>query len=172
MCYVDDVVIEAPNLEDHIERLEKVLACVKRAGLNCKPSKSKILKYSIKYLERMVDKPRPDPDAVEEVLTWNSPKTEHHLLSFLGFSNYYREFINGYADKIYQMQKLMRHKDKKFTWNNAAKDSFQRIKKDLCDAPVLGMPTEEGMYVLDTDESVVAISGILHQEQERNGKTS
>ena len=36
---------------------------------------------------------------------------------------------------------------------------------------MLGMPTEKGMYVLDTDASVVAISGILHQEQEWNGKT-
>ena len=27
------------------------------------------------------------------------------------------------------------------------------------------------MYVLDTDASVVAVSGILHQEQEWNGKT-
>ena len=36
---------------------------------------------------------------------------------------------------------------------------------------VLGMSTEKGMYVLDTDASVVAISGILHQEQEWNGRT-
>ena len=69
------------------------------------------------------------------------------------------------------MQQLMRHKGKKFTWNNAAEESFQRIKNELCEAPVLGMPTEKGMYVLDTDASVVAISGILHQEQEWNGKT-
>ena len=60
---------------------------------------------------------------------------------------------------------------KKFTWNNAAEESFQRIKKELCEAQVLGMPAEKGMYVLDTDASVVAISGILHQEQEWNGKT-
>ena len=40
----------------------------------------------------------------------------------------------------------------------------------MCEAPVLGMPTEKGMYVLDTDASVVAISGIL-QEQEWNGTT-
>ena len=69
------------------------------------------------------------------------------------------------------MQQLMRHKGKKFTWNNAAEESFQRIKKKLCEAPVLGMPTEKGMYVLDMDASVVAISGILHQEKEWNGKT-
>ena len=92
-------------------------------------------------------------------------------MSFLSFANYYREFIKGYADKVYPMQQLMRNKSKKLTWNNAAEESFQRIKKELCEAPVLGMPTEKGMCVLDKDESVVAVSGILHQEQEWNGKT-
>ena len=114
---------------------------------------------------------RPGPDSVEAVLTSKSPKTQHQLMSFLGFANYYREFIKGYADKVYPMQHLMRHKGKKFTWNNAAEESFQRIKKELCEATVLGMPTEKGMYVLDKDASVVAISGTLHQEQEWNGKT-
>ena len=33
------------------------------------------------------------------------------------------------------------------------------------------MPTEKGMYVLDTDVSVVAILRILHQEQEWNRRT-
>ena len=36
---------------------------------------------------------------------------------------------------------------------------------------MIGMPTEKGTYVLETDASVVAISGILHQEQEWNGRT-
>ena len=84
-------------------------------------------------------------------------------MSFPGFANYYREFLKGYADKVYPMQQLMRHKGKKFTWSNAAEESFQRIKEELCEAPVLGMPTENEMYVLDTDASVVAISGILRQ---------
>ena len=160
MRYVDDVVIATLTLEDHIERLDEVLACMKRAGLKCKPSKCEILKDSIKYLGRMVDRHgiRPDPDAVEAVLTWKSPKTEHQLMSFLGFANY-RELIKGYADKVYPKQQLMRHKGKKFTWNNAAEESFKSIKRELCEAPVLGMPTEKGMYVLDTDAAVVAISG-------------
>ena len=122
MCFVDDVVIAIPTLEDHIERLDEVFACMKRSGLKCKPSKCEILKDSIKYLGRMVDKHgiRQNPDTVEAVLTWKSPKTEHQLMSFFGFANYYREFIKGYADKVYPMQQLMRHKGKKCTWNNAA----------------------------------------------------
>ena len=71
MCYVDDVVIATPTLKDHIERLDEVFGCTKRAGMKCKPLKCEILKDSIKYLGRMVDKHgfRPDPDPVEAVLT-------------------------------------------------------------------------------------------------------
>ena len=108
MCYVDDVVIATPTLEDHdhIERLDEVIACMKRSGLKCKPSKCEILKDSIKYLGRMVDRHGigPDSDVVEAVLTWKSPKTKHELMSFLGFANYCREFVKGYADKVYPMQ--------------------------------------------------------------------
>ena len=173
MCYVDDVVIATPTLEDHIERLEEVFSCTKQAGLKCKPSKCEILRDFIKYLGRLVDKHgvRPDPEAVEAVLTWKAPKTDTQLMSFLGFANYYREFIKGYADKIYPMQRLMRNKGKKFTWTDEAQVSFENIKRELCEAPVLGMPTEKGMFVLDTDASVVSISGILHQEQEWNERT-
>ena len=56
MCFVDEVVIATPTLEYHIERLDEVFACMKRSGLKCKPSKCEILKDSIKYLGRMVDK--------------------------------------------------------------------------------------------------------------------
>ena len=114
---------------------------------------------------------RPDPDAVEAVLTWILPKTEHQLMSFLGFANYYMEFIKGYVDKVYPMQQFIGQKGKNFTWNKAAEESFQRIKKELCEVPVLGMPTGKDIYVLDTDASVVAVSGIFHQEQEWNRKT-
>ena len=43
--------------------------------------------------------------------------------------------------------------------------------QELCEAPVLGRTTENGMCILDTDASVVAISGLLHQEKEWNGRT-
>ena len=170
MCYVDDVVIATPTLKDHLERLDEVFTCMKQAGLKCKPSKCEILRDSIKYLGHHVDKHgvRPDPEAV---LTWKAPKTDTQLMSFLGFANYYRELIKGYADKIYPMQQLMRNKGKKFTWTDEAQFSFENIKRELREAPVLGMPTEKRMFVLDTDASVVAITCILHKEQEWNGRT-
>ena len=73
----------------------------------------------------------------------NAIRMDTKLMSFLGFANYYREFIKGYVDKVYQMQKLMRNKRKKFELNEENQAAFENIKRELCEAPVLGMPTEK-----------------------------
>ena len=134
MCYVDDVVIALSTLEDHIDRFAEVFGCMKSAGLKCKPSKFEVVRDSIKYLGRMVDRHvvRPDPQAVEAVLTWKAPRTAKQLMSFQRFANYYREFIKGHADKVYHMQKLMRNKGKKFKWNEEAQAAFDNIKREMC----------------------------------------
>ena len=141
------MVIATPTLEDHIWRLDEVFGCMKQAGLKCKPSKCEILRDSIKYLGRLVDKHgvRPDPEVDETVLTCKTPKTNRQLMSFLGFANYYRKFIKRYADKIYPMQKLTRNKGKKFSWTGDTRVFFENIKRELYEAPVLGMTTENGM---------------------------
>ena len=108
---------------------------------------------------------RSDPDAGEDVLTWKAPRTDTPLMSFLVSAKYYREFTKkmrrqGVPDTA------MHKKRKTFEWNERAQEAW-----DLCEAPVLGMPTEKGMYPLVTEASVVAISGILHQELEWNKRT-
>ena len=82
---VYDVVIATPTLTDHIDSFDEDFDCMKRAGLKCKPSKYEILRESIKYLGRMVNKHglRPDLDAVESVLTWRAPKTDTQKMIFL-----------------------------------------------------------------------------------------
>ncbi|XP_063711546.1 uncharacterized protein LOC134839852 [Symsagittifera roscoffensis] len=65
----------------------------------------------------------------------------------------------------------MRNREKKSELNEESQAAFENIKRELCEAPVLGMPTEKGMYLLETDASVVATLGILHQEREWNGRT-
>ena len=62
-------------------------------------------------------------------------------------------------------------KGKKFWCTDDAQVSFENIERKHCEAPVLGMPTEKEMFVLDTDASVLVISGIIHQEQEWKERT-
>ena len=100
---MDDMVIATPTLADHIDRLDEVFNCMKKAGLKCKSSKSEIFRDSIKYRGRSVDRHgvRPDPEAVKAVLTWKALRTDTQLMSFLGFVNYYREFMKACAEKMY-----------------------------------------------------------------------
>ena len=55
--------------------------------------------------------------------------------------------------------------------NARHQEAFDSVKQALADATALAAPNDEGRFVLDTDASAVAIAGILHQEQEYNGKT-
>ena len=99
---------------------------MKKTGLKTKSSKCEVLRDSIKYLGRMVNRHgvRPDPEAVEAVLTWKAPRTDTQLMSFLQFAKYYREFIKGYADKVYPMQQLMRNKEKSSKVERKSSGSF------------------------------------------------
>ena len=56
----------------------------------------------------------------------------------------------------------MRNKGNKFSGADEAQVSFENIKLEL---------SEKGMFVWDTDLSVLNISGIIYQERERSGRT-
>ena len=68
------------------------------------------------------------------------------------------------------MQELLK-KNQHFCWEERHQEAFDSVKQALYDATTLAAPNEQGRFVLDTDASTVAIAGILHQEQEYNGKT-
>ena len=171
LCYIDDVIIATETLEEHFVRLREVLTCIKDAGLKLKPTKCEILKESVKYLGRIIDETGvyPDPEQVQTVQDWHVPRNHKEMQSFLGLTNYYREFIVNYAEKAKPLTDLTKT-TLEYVWSPEAQTSFELLKKELCSAPVLALPNEEGMFYLDTDASEVAISGILHQEQEWNGK--
>ena len=70
------------------------------------------------------------------------------------------------------MQQLMRNKGRKFSWTDKPQISFGNSKREVFEAPVFGMLTEKGVFMLDTDASVFAISGILHRNKNGMGGLS
>ena len=132
LCYVDDILIATKTVDQHLERLSSVFQKLAKAGLKLKPKKCVIMSKSIKYLGRIIDQDgcRPDPEAVEVVKNWQAPKDMSTLRSFLGFANYYREFIKDYAEKISPLQDLVK-KDKPWEWHQVHQDTFEMLKKLL-----------------------------------------
>ena len=171
LCYVDDILIATNTVEQHIERLDEVFTCLKAAGLKLKAAKCKLMETHVKFLGRVVSEEGIQPDIadVEKIRNWETPDSKTKLESFIGFANYYREFIKNFADIVSPLNKY-KGKNQEFGWDDDAQEAFDKLKLALTTAPVLALPDEEGHFVLDTDASRVAISGILHQWQTINGK--
>ena len=172
MANIDDRVIATETIEDHLERIREVFECLNEAGSKMRAEKCDFMRTETKYLRRVVSAEgiKPDPAAVSKIQEWMPPRNKEELQSFLGFANYYRDFIPFHAAKVQPMQELLR-KNQRFQWKEKHQEAFDSVKQALVDATALAAPNGEGRFVLDTDASAVAIAGILHQEQEYNRNT-
>ena len=48
-----------------------------------------------------------------------------------------------------------------FVWTDR-QAAFEALQACLISAPILGFPTEDGRFILDTDASLLAIGGVLN----------
>lgn len=99
LVFLDDLIVFSVTLEEHETCLLHVLNRLKEYGLKLSVEKCKFLQTSVRYLGHIVSQNgvETDPQKIETIKTWPSPKTLKELRSFLGFSGYYRRFIRDYA---------------------------------------------------------------------------
>ena len=75
IIYLDDVVVYAPTMEEHLKRLSGVFQKLKEAGLKLKPRKCQLFRKSISYLGHVISEEgvRTDPKKIEAVQNWERP---------------------------------------------------------------------------------------------------
>lgn len=127
-----------------------------------------------------------DPEKIQTLKTWPSPKNLKELRSFLGFSGYYRRFIKDYSRIVKPLNdltsgypplrkncKIKEGKDEYFhpkepfkgRWSIACQQAFESIIDKLTTAPVLGFANPKLPYILHTDASTTGLGAALYQEQ-------
>jgi len=106
-------------------------------------------------------------EKVKAVRDWPVPKNISELRSYLGMVSYYRNFIPGFANIAAPLHKLLR-KSSMYEWGPEQLNAFCTLKEPLISAPILGMPTDSGMFLLDSDASSVGLGAVISQMQ--NGK--
>ena len=100
LVYIDDILIYGGrNPKEHQNIVREVLHILRKNQLFLKPEKCDFNKTSIEYLGAIIGDNRVemDPIKVKAVLEWLIPNHKKDVQSFLGFTNFYRRFINGYA---------------------------------------------------------------------------
>ncbi|KAH9263501.1 hypothetical protein BASA83_013098 [Batrachochytrium salamandrivorans] len=96
-----------------------------------------------------------------------APKKVRELQVFLGFTNFYRALVSGYSDITCHLTKLLK-KDVPFSWGPEQEASFKKLKDAFAQPGFLAHPNDEQPFILETDASDFAISGVLHQHDQTN----
>ena len=167
LVYLDDVISFGGTVTEALERLEEVLCRLNNFGLQLKAKKCTFMQTEVVFLGHIVGRTglACDPAKLAAVRNWHAPDKVKGVRQFVGFDGYYRRFVKDFADLAEPLVALTR-KGVSFLWTDRQQTAFEALKACLVRAPILGFPTEDGRFVLDTDTSLFAVGGVLSQLQE------
>lgn len=183
LLYLDDIVVFSSTVEQHLQRLDVVLARLKQERLKAKLSKCTFFQPEVRYLGHIISANgvATDPSKIEAVAKWQPPQTVSELRSFLGFASYYRRFVEGFATLAAPLHRLIAElggtKSRRVQrspqlspehWKEELKDCFETLKTKLTNAPVLAYADFSLPFILEVDASYGGLGAVLSQEQ--NGK--
>ena len=164
VIYMDDILIFAESLEELRAKTEAVLQKLKENDLFCKPEKCHFEMQKVSYLGFIITPGhvQMDPVKIDGVDRWQPPKKPRDVQQFLGFANFYRRFIDHYAEITRPLDKL-RSKNEKWNWTDECQRAFDLLKKKFLEKPVLMIPDKNKPFILETDASEVASGAVLRQ---------
>lgn len=167
LVYLDDIIIYSATIEEHCQRLERVLVRLENANLRVNLNKCTFAQQEVRYLGHLVtaEGVKPDPGKVEAVANYPVPQNSKELKAFLGLCGYYRRFVRRFADLAKPLTQLLR-KEVTFQWGESQQQSFQSLKEALCSTAVLIYPDFRDPFMLSTDASGVALGAVLSQMRE------
>ena len=93
---------------------------------------------------------------------WPIPSTVKKVRGFLGFGNFYSQFIQNFSNIAHPLNDLLR-KDKRFDWTQECQDAFENMKKQFTEELVLAMPDHLKPFQIESDASKYATGVVLSQ---------
>src|SRR5258707_3696274 len=166
IIYMDDILIATQgDLKDHQKHVAYILNVLQQHDLYLKPEKCSFHKKEVEYLGVIVGngKVKMDPIKVQALTDWPQPTTLKQLRSFLGFGNYYKDFIKDYSQLARPLHEMTK-KNVKYLWQEPQQQAFETLKHKFTSYPVLRNPDPSKHFILDTDASAHAVGASLSQE--------
>ncbi|MBW0585323.1 hypothetical protein O181_125038, partial [Austropuccinia psidii MF-1] len=166
IIYIDDIIICSDSWSLHLERLESVLHKVEEVNMKISLKKInfgfeelKALRHNVSGLSLGIDN-----NKVAAVLVKPIPQNKRKIMSFLGFSSYYRQHLKDFAIlakslyRIYDQQTV-------FEMTQERIKAYEKIKKALTEAPLLLIPDWNIPFRFYIDACADGLGTAVHQVQ-------
>lgn len=88
-----------------------------------------------------------DPDKVQAVRDWPTPKTRKQLQHFLSFVNFYRWLIKNFSSITAPLHTLT-SSESHYLWNNSAETAFCTLTDKFASAPLLTIPDPKLQFIV------------------------
>lgn len=162
--YIDDLLVVSSDFETHLKRLEVVARSLRKANLTINVDKSKFVMKSIRYLGHIIGNGeiKADPNRVQAITEFPSPKTIRQTRRFLGMTGWYRRYIDNYAAVSAPITDTLKKADN-YIWTPEAQEAFDKLKVALTTAPVLTHPDFSKPFFIQCDASITGVGGVLFQ---------
>jgi hypothetical protein len=140
--YLDDILIFSKTKAEHLNHLATVMKKLQQEKLLIKMKTSLFMKTKLIYLGFVIsaDELRMDPDKVEVIKNWPSPRNIFEVRSFHGLASFYRKFIRNFSGISEKMMDTVKKRHKYFHWTIEAERSFNLFKQKITEQPVLVLP--------------------------------
>ena len=102
MIYLDDILIYLNNMFKHHRHIKEVFKHLYKTGLYTKAEKCKFHSELVEYLEYILSPSglTMSDDKVKIIQDWPEPKKVKDIQYFLGFADFYCQFIFNYSDIV------------------------------------------------------------------------
>ena len=163
--YLDDVLVTSPTPEQHERDIRQLFAALKRFGLVLNVGKCIFRVRQIEFLGHSVTAQGVSPlkSKVEAVRSFERPRTVKALQRFLGLVNFYRRFLPRIAGTLQPLTDPLAGAPRQLSWTETMTTAFHQTKKQLADATLLVHPIADAELRVNTDASLRAIAGVIHQ---------
>jgi len=140
LVYLDNILIFTETLEKHRKVTWRVMELLWKHNLFLKPKKCESKKTVVEYLRVVISQNsiKMDPVKVAGVTEWPTPSNRKEVQSFLGFTNFYRRFIQGFSHLARPLFDLT-WKDMEWRWGAEEQSAFDSLKEQIITALILAL---------------------------------
>ena len=160
MIYLDNILIYLNNMSKHHQHVKKVLKHLHKIGLYAKADKCEFHSELVEYLGYILSSSGLTMSNVKIIQDWLKPKKVKDIQSFLGFANFYYQFIFNYLDIIIPLTSLTQ-KDVPWKFDFSCCDAFNSLKKTFISTSILTHWISNTQLIVETDASDYALAAIL-----------